>query len=166
MKEKQEFARNRWFNLFALFGIVFARLTVWSLSGKDVELKMAFLFGIIAAVLLLSGFVFSPFCYSFDSEGVSACYLFFSNERYLWPNISSITVEVDNYDIEYRLLDFLFSQTFRIKGIPEGPKRFYMRGCICKTRRTKRLLTKYWDGTITDPFNRRIRIGWNRPKKK
>lgn len=46
-------------------------------------------------------------------------------------------------------MDLFYRNVFRIEGINVGELRFYMNGNIRKSFRTKYLLEKYWDGTIT-----------------
>ncbi len=102
---------------------------------------------------MAAGFVFSPLFYKFDNNGVSICYIFLSEERYLWKNISAISVENDPLSSKM----FFLSQVFKIYGYPEGKKRFYIDGCIGKTFRTKRYIERYWDGTVTGYFGEGIK---------
>lgn len=92
--------------------------------------------------------VFSPYCYKFDTEGISLCYLFLPVERYLWNNISDIEVDWKQVG-RPAFFDVLYASVFRISGVNEGKHRFYMEGTVRKSFRTKRLFEKYWDGTIT-----------------
>jgi len=95
--------------------------------------------------------IFTPYCYAFDSEGVSLCYVFLPVERYLWKDIHAIEVEDIKLGTASRvtIFDFFYASVFSIKGTNVGESRFYMNGHIRKSFRTKRLLEKYWDGTIT-----------------
>ena len=80
------------------------------------------------------------------------CYIFLPVERYLWKNINAIEVEdKQGYTGSKRslLLFFLYASVFSIYGKNVGKCRFYMKGYIRRSFRTKCLLEKYWDGTIT-----------------
>ena len=108
-------------------------------------------FGLVGLILIVLPAIFTPYCYAFDSEGVSLCYVFLPVERYLWKDIHAIEVEDIKLGIASRvtIFDFFYASVFSIKGTNVGESRFYMNGHIRKSFRTKRLLEKYWDGTIT-----------------
>lgn len=108
-------------------------------------------FGLVGLILIVLPAIFTPYCYAFDSEGVSLCYVFLPVERYLWKDIHAIEVEDIKLGTASRvtIFDFFYASVFSIKGTNVGESRFYMNGHIRKSFRTKRLLEKYWDGTIT-----------------
>ncbi len=162
MNNKHQFALNRLFNLFIIIGIVFGYFAVTSLLEQETTLGIVL--GIFSLFFLFVPLFAMPYCYRFDSEGVTACYLFFPNERYLWVNIHTITVEDDSSASAHPFLDLLFSRLFKIKGRVEGQRRPYMQGHIQKSRRTKRLLEKYWDGTITGYFGEGFKAWRNKRK--
>lgn len=108
-------------------------------------------FGLVGLLLIVFPAIFTPYCYAFDSEGVSLCYVFLHVERYLWKDIHAIEVEDIKLGTASRvtIFDFFYASVFSIKGTNVGESRFYMNGHIRKSFRTKHLLEKYWDGTIT-----------------
>jgi hypothetical protein len=151
MKKRKQIALNKLFNVCVILGLFIAVLSIEFFRDPDISWGWGLGFAAVALLLILLPAFFTPYCYIFDSEGISLCYLFFPVERYLWNNISAITVE----DISigsagnYTLFELFYASVFSFKGRNEGPYRFYMHGHIRKTFRTKRLLEKYWDGTIT-----------------
>lgn len=146
MKDKRQFAFNRLFNLFIIVGILCGSGAIAALLEQEWSLSIGL--GIFALFFFVAALLATPYCYRFDSEGVTICYAFFQNERYLWVNIHTITVTDDDGDSHNIFFDWLFSRVFALKGKVEGERRTYMRGHIQKSGRTKRLLEKYWDGTI------------------
>lgn len=151
MKHNHQFACNRLFHIFIILGILFGYFAIITLLEQ--ETTTGIVLGILALFLLLVPLFIIPYGYRFDKEGVSICYLFFPHERYLWVNIHTITLELDDSS-DYTIWDFLFSRVFKIKGRLEGQRHSYMQGHIQKSHRTKRLLEKYWDGTITGYFSK------------
>lgn len=154
MNKKHQFALNRLFYLFVIMGIVFGYFAVTSLLEQETTLGIVL--GIFSLFFVFVPIFAMPYCYRFDNEGVSICYLFFPNERYLWGNIHTITVEEDSSSSDHPFWDLLFSRVFKIKGRVEGERRPYMQGHIQKSHRTKRLLEQYWDSTITGYFGEGI----------
>lgn len=167
MKKKREIALNKLFNLPVIIGLFFAYVSIDFLFYGDVGLGIVV--GVIALALIIAPCLATPICYLFDTDGVTLCYVFFSNERYLWENVSDIEVRYDVNTASFfrngSVLDLLCGHVFEISGTVEGELKFYMRGYIRKSFKTKRLLEKYWDGTITgylledakEWFNKRIR---------
>ena len=150
MKRKYQIALNRLFCAFVLFSLLFLCLAYASL-GESIGLAIGLF--VVALIGLAAAFITQPFCYRFDSDGVTMCYTFFSNERYLWRNISAIEVREDSGSHKSLILDLFLSYAFHLYGNAEGRHRFYMQGEIRKTLRTKRLLEKYWDGNVTGYLN-------------
>lgn len=144
--EKKQVALNKWFNVFVLFALLGVCLSVTAFNMDEKGM------GIFFAFLSLMGFVVSVFTepcfYAFDSEGVTLKYVFYKNERYLWKNIHSVEVL---YERGYNQPDFILisNYVFHIEGKVEGKECFYMKQCIRKSIRTKLLIEKYWDGTVT-----------------
>lgn len=168
MKLKREIALNKLFNLPVITGLFFAYVSIGFLFYGDVGLGIVC--GVIALALIIAPCLATPVCYLFDTDGVTLCYVFFPNERYLWENVSDIDVRYDVNTaspggVRSSMLDLLCGHVFSIIGTVEGEPKFYMRGYIRKSFRTKRLLEKYWDGTITgylledvkEWFNKRMR---------
>ncbi len=142
---KKKIALNKFFN----FGVVMLVFSVFFafILFQDKE-KMLGAFFLLTAFGSLGILVFSPYCYKFDIEGISLCYLFLPVERYLWNNISDIEVDWKQVG-RPAFFDVLYASVFRISGVNEGKHRFYMEGTVRKSFRTKYLFEKYWDGTIT-----------------
>lgn len=145
---KKQYARNKLFNLLIVTGILLGGLSAESFTEKDTAWAVGFC--IAALVFLISAALFTPYCYAFDREGISLCYIFLPVERYLWRDIHAIEVEWHNGNAgKAHILEFFYASVFVIHGKPVGTARFYMSGHIRKSFRTKRLLETYWDGTIT-----------------
>lgn len=166
MKKGKRIALNRLFNFCIIVGLFFAYMAYDCLINGDT----AWGIGIGTAALLFAGSaaVFTPYCYVFDNEGLSLCYAFLPNERYLWKCIYAIEAE----DLEAAsgrrslLLFLLYSVVFSIHGETVGKCRFYMKGRIRKSFRTKRLLEHYWDGTITGYLLEDVKEWLNKRKAK
>lgn len=164
---RKEIAFNRLFNLFIIMGAGFVCGACVMLQD-DPELGRSVGAGIVMLVIALffiaTPAILMPVIYVFDEKGVTICFLFFPNERYLWENIASIESTDDSSDSRHPILDLFFSRVFEISGAVEGKERFYMRGEIRRSRRTKHLLEKYWDGKITGYFIDDIKAWVNKRK--
>ncbi len=149
MNKRKQFALNKLFNFCVILGLFFAWGSIEFFRESDNAWGVGF--GIVALLLIVLPSVFTPYCYAFDSEGVSLCYVFLPVERYLWKDIHAIAVEDIKLGTasQVTILDFLYASVFSIQGSNVGESRFYMNGHIRKSFRTKSLLEKYWDGTIT-----------------
>ncbi len=162
VKNDRKLALNRTFNMFAVIGILILPGISYSLFLEEI-VAGGIMFGVFA-LICIAMLAFLPYSYLFDQEGVSARYLFLPVERYLWNNIHAITVTYTTSGNP--IWDGLFSGVFEISGRPEGKCRFYMQGHICKSKRTKRLLETYWDGTITGYFGEDIKVWWRKRVRK
>ena len=161
---KRQYALNKLFNFLVIFGLILA----WCSSQFFLEGDLSWGFGTVAAALILivPATLFTPYCYAFDSEGVSLCYVFLPTERYLWKNIGAIEVDFKISGSRANIFNLLFSAVFTIQGPNVGKRRFYMNGYIRKTFRTKYLLEKYWDGTITGYLFEDVKNWINKRKKR
>lgn len=139
----RKIALNRNVNLCIVGGLFLALLARFSFLEGEIGLGLGFAF--FALIMIVGPLIGMPICYIFDPEGVSLKYIFFPQERYLWENIYFIQVADPISDGGRKAI---FMRDFKIQGDVEGKERRYMHGRICKTWRTKRLITKYWDGTI------------------
>lgn len=137
MTHKTKIACNRIPMLFILCGAFLGLMSYSMLSEGEIGLGIGC--AAFALLCVATPLVFMPIYYRFDAESLTLCYLFFPNERYLWTKIRDI-------EVHYESKGFT---KFRLTAKPEGKKRFYMEGTVYKTFRTKRLLERYWDGTIT-----------------
>ena len=157
-------ALNRNFILLLVCGLVLAILD--SVAFEEGEIGLGIGIGCLVLLLIAAPVIAMPWGYCFDPEGISAKYIFFSQERYLWENIHSIRV-VEAISDGGR--SFIFFYDFKIDGYVEGKHRRYMDGRICKTRITKRLIEKYWDGTIEGYWHNEVQAAkrwWNKRTKK
>ena len=166
-KSKKQIALNKLFNLC----MIICALIIWLFIECVIEgdLVWAIGSGIVALITFIIPAIFTPYCYLFDSEGVSLCYVFLPVERYLWKDIRSI--EVYNITIgsccsEGNIFEIFYANVFSIEGKNVGETRFYMQGHIRKSFRTKWLLTKYWDGTITGYLFEDVKKWVNKRKTK
>lgn len=147
MKKRKQFALNKLFNLCMVVGLFSMWISIDFLKDNDKDLGITF--GIAALLFIVLPAIFTPYCYAFDSEGISLCYVFLPVERYLWRNVREINVDWLHSASDSNIFDGFFNSVFSIIGTNVGKTRFYMSGHIRKSFRTKHLLEKYWDGTIT-----------------
>ena len=145
IKKKRQFALNRLFNHLIIVGLILLWVSIECFADKDFAYGIGF--GIASLLFIILTSIFTPFCYSFDEDGVSLCYVFLPTERYLWKNVSFIYVLNTSTTARTYFIDVFYATVFLIGGENEGEDRFYMKGHIRKSFRTKRLLEKYWDGT-------------------
>lgn len=166
MKQKRQTALNRSFNLFVITGALLLLGAYAMLSGDEMGWGIGM--GIAGLLFLVPPAILMPYGYLFDSEGVSIRYLLLPQERYLWKNIYAIEVSDDAFvsSPKTAIYDLLFSGVFSVSGPVEGEARFYMQGHIRKSRRTKRLLERYWDGTITGYLWDDTKAWWNKRVRK
>lgn len=162
MKKKRQHALNKLFYFCIIAALFCAEVSYGMFTEVDTWTGVIF---VIAAVAAACVSVFTPFVYTFDDEGVSLRYLFLPNERYLWKDVYAIEVE-DLGGTRRSLIDFFYAGVFSIYGNTVSEPRFYMKGRIRKSFRTKRLLEKYWDGTITGYFLEDVKKWFNKRKKK
>ena len=139
MKNKHQYALNRLFFCFILIGLFFA-VTVAPLAMEEISLGI--IMGMIATGLLVTPLILMPYCYRFDTDGITLRYLFVKNERYLWKNVRTVTVHTESKSIGV-------SNYFELEANPEGNRLFYMEGHVRKSGRTQRLLETYWQKKIT-----------------
>jgi len=146
---KRQLALDRQFNMFMIVGLVLGIMGYSILSSEELVIGICLL--VFATIFIVIPAVFIPFIYVFDEKGVSICFLFLPNERYLWENVESIKADWESGSSNTRspIFGFFFSRVFEIVGVAEGKERFYMQGKIRRSGRTKRLLEKYWSGKIT-----------------
>ena len=122
----------------ALFAI-FAAISISCISEKEIGLFVGFL---VATLLPTFVFLISPVYYVFSEESVKIIYLWGQKEEIKWNAIRSITLygswlsrgdATPHYHIAY----------------PTNKRRaFFINGDIAKTRKTKKLITKYYKKNI------------------
>lgn len=150
MKIKKKYALNKLFNICMVLGVFFG-LVSWLLLQDGESFAMGIGMAVVALLFIVLPTFFTPYCYAFDSAGVSFLYVFVPTERYLWKDIHAVEADYDNFGT-YDIWDFFFSEVFHLIGKNLGKKRFYMKGNMRKSFRTKRLLEQYWDGEIEGLF--------------
>ncbi|MBR3909517.1 MAG: hypothetical protein IKJ50_07355 [Clostridia bacterium] len=154
MENKRQIALNLTFNLFIIVGL----LSLWGgirFLTENVK-DFGYFFCGIAALFILVPIIIFPYCYIFDSEGVTFKRIFFRDERYLWDNIYRITSTIDSSSSsKYIFIDAILSRIFEIEGNVEGEKKPYMDGHMNRNFRTKKLLEEYWDGNISDTSSKK-----------
>ena len=153
MNKRKQIALNKLFNTSVVLGVLCACISV-ELFSCD-EIIWGVILAVAACLLIFLPLMFTPCCYIFDSEGVSFCYILIPNERFLWNDIYTIEVEDISppYTHMYSItLDFFYASVFCLKGSDSIKRRFFENVHIRKSFRTKKLLEKYWDGTITGYF--------------
>lgn len=150
---RKEIALNKLFNTSIVLGVFSVCVSV-ELFSYD-KIIWGVICAILASLLLVLPMIFTPCCYIFDSEGVSFCYILIPNERFLWKDVYAVEVEDINppYSHTYSItLDFFYASVFCLKCSDSIKRRFFENVHIRKSFRTKKLLRKYWDGTITGYF--------------
>jgi hypothetical protein len=147
MENKRQIALNSTFNIFLITGL----LSLWGgirFLTENVK-DFGYFFCGIAALFILVPIIIFPYCYIFDSEGLTFKRIFFRDERYLWDNIYRITATIDSSSSsKYAFIEVIISRIFEIEGNVEGEKKPYMDGRMTRNFRTKKLLEEYWDGNI------------------
>ena len=136
---KKDVAINTQLLFFLVLVIVFVGLSICWLTEEGIGLGI--LFGVFGLLLLLISLI-SPMYFVFSDEGVEIVYHFRQKEYIKWSDIRSITVRggyftkgdgLPCYDIAY----------------PVKEKRpFFVVGEIQKTRKTKKLIEKYYKKKI------------------
>lgn len=153
MNRRKQIALNKLFNTSVVLGVLSVCISI-ELFSCD-EIIWGIILAVAACLLIFLPMIFTPCCYIFDSEGVSFCYILIPNERFLWKDIYAIEVEDISppYTHMYSItLDFFYASVFGLKGSDSIKRRFFDNVHIRKSFRTKKLLEKYWDGTITGYF--------------
>lgn len=140
---KREFAIDRFFIVYSLASLIAMAIAILLLIAK--HYIPAILVGIGYILWCTLTVAMPPVGYFFDREGCTICYAFLPNERYRWSKIENIDIEDDiDRSLESLILNLLLtSKVYILQGEPEGKKRFYMKGHVRKSKKTRRLLLKY-----------------------
>ena len=135
MDNKKHIAINTHLWLAVVLFLIFITIAISCINENEIEMVVGFL---IAALLPIFVFLISPVYYIFSEESVTITYLFGQKEEIKWNSIRSITLYGSwisrgggnpRYHIVY----------------PTNIKRaFFINGDISKTRKTKRLIKKYY----------------------
>ena len=162
MKKRKQIALNKIFNLCIFLGAFCVWGSVAFFTDGDPWWGLGL--GIVSLLLIVLPAIFTPYCYVFDNEGISLRYLFFSTERYLWRDIHAIEVKDTISSSRSLLFELFFAYDFCIYGTSVGELKFFMKGHVRKSFRTKRLFEKYWDGTITGYLFEDVKA-WSQKRK-
>lgn len=165
-KMKKHIVLDRKFILFIITGAFMLFLSYFCFSGGERDTALGVAFALFGVFFIAVPAVLHPFCYVFDRDSVSICFLFLPKERYLWKNVYSIDAEYDAGAHRNPFMDYFFSRVFAVNGDVEGKERFYMKGNIIRTKRTKKLIEKYWDGTVEGYFSDTVKAWWSKKKEK
>ena len=135
MDNKKHIAINTHLWLAVVLFLIFITIAIFCINENEIGMVVGFL---IAALLPIFVFLISPVYYIFSEESVTITYLFGQKEEIKWNSIRSITLYgswmsrcdmTPHYHIAY----------------PTNIKRaFFINGDISKTRKTKRLIKKYY----------------------
>ena len=136
---KKRIALNTQLWLPVVLFVIFTTISIFCISEKELGLSVGFL---IMALLLIFLLLISPMYYVFSEENVEIIYLWGQKEEIKWDIIRSITLYGSwisrgggppHYHIAY----------------PTSKKRaFFINGDISKTRKTKKLIAKYYKKNI------------------
>ena len=139
MDKKMQIAINTHLWLPIVLFMIFMTISISCISENEIGMTVGFL---IAALLPIFVFLISPIYYVFSEESITITYLFGQKEEIKWNSIRSITLygswisrggATPHYHVAY----------------PTNKKRaFFINGDISKTRKTKRLIKKYYKKNI------------------
>lgn len=138
MNKKQIAFNTHLIPVFVLF-VVFLSLSANCAIGDEIALCVGF-----AMFALLTMFVFaiSPLYFVFSDESVEIVYHFKQREQIQWGDIRSISFEGSWFHS-------LSGPPHYVIAHPQKQKRwFFVEGEIPKTRKTQKLIMKYYKGTI------------------
>ena len=110
--------------------------------GSMIEEIIFIVGGIVIVLIFVFLLLISPTHYIFSSENVVICHPFKRREKIVWEDIRSIK----------RYGSWFYKTLF---GLPHykiyyrhEKEVFFLNGEICKSRKTKRLLQKYYKGNV------------------
>ncbi|MBP3329862.1 MAG: hypothetical protein J6L89_03410 [Clostridia bacterium] len=144
--DKKQIALNKWFNFDALSGVCLVLFGCFFIGSEEKSLGALVIAGGI--FIFTVALVAEPICYVFDSSGVSLIFAFYKKERYLWKNIRFIRIGYNSTGHKLSI-PTPSGSTFVFDGKVEGEEKWYMKHYVRKSIRTKHLIEKYWDGTVT-----------------
>ena len=129
------------YHTFAYLFAVFVGL-LFSSFGFEIEEIIFVVGGIVIALIFVFLLLISPTHYIFSSENVVICHPFKRKETISWEDIRSINkygswfyktlFGLPHYKVYYR----------------HEKQIIFLNGEICRSRRTKRLLQKYYKGNV------------------
>ena len=122
------------------FFVVFAFLLVS--FGLWIEEIIFTVFGVLLALIFMALLLISPVYYIFSSESVVICHPFKRRETIYWEDIRSINQYGSWFYPKYD--GFTHYKIF----YRHEKETLFLNGEICKTRKTKRLLQKYYKGNV------------------
>ena len=116
MNKKRQYASNRLFTLCFVLGLFFGWGSIGLLMEHDISGGLGL--GVITLLLVVLPIIFSPYCYAFDSEGISLCYVFLPVERYLWRDVYAIEVEDTTTSSKSLIFEIFLPMFLPLKGNP------------------------------------------------
>lgn len=132
---QKQIALNTHLLLPIALGVLFVLLSVVCARTQDVGLSVGF--G-LATLLPVFGFLISPMYYVFSKDGVEIVYLLGQREVIRWRTVKEIILMGDWFirNMEAPHYHFVYPH--------KGKQAFFVCGDISKTRRTKRLIKRYY----------------------
>lgn len=121
---------------FVAFGFLLVAFGLWIDEIIFIVMGVTLILGFVAIIII------SPVYYVFSSENLVICHPFNRREIICWKDIRSINkygtwfnctgIDLSHYKIYYR----------------HEKEVLFLNGEICKSRKTKQLLQKYYKGTV------------------
>ena len=93
---RKQIALNRLFNFSVVAGVFLTCCSIAFFTENDIAWGLGL--GVTALLIIVIPAIFTPYCYIFDNEGVSLCYVFLPCERYLWNDVYAIEVSRTHLD--------------------------------------------------------------------
>lgn len=147
---KKSFALDSRLFLFVLCLLFAGLMTVISLQDGE---KGFSLFCGMLTLMFVFGVITAPKLYIADEEGLSIYYLPFVKEYFKWNDIKRIKIKKSNsrsiiFDFLWREYEIVPTKEKRYKG--SKYHSIFHSSEISRTFLTKRMIEKYWEGTIED----------------
>ncbi|MBR3816995.1 MAG: hypothetical protein IKJ27_09745 [Clostridia bacterium] len=147
---KKSFALDSRLFLFVLCLLFAGLMTVISLQDGE---KGFSLFCGMLTLMFVFGVITAPKLYIADEEGFSIYYLPFVKEYFKWNDIKRIKIKKSNsrsiiFDFLWREYEIVPTKEKRYKG--SKYHSIFHSSEISRTFLTKRIIEKYWEGTIED----------------
>ena len=141
MSNKYQVSGNKHFTVFILLGLVIGLLSYSCFAERDLGLGIGI--GVFALFIIAVTLCIMPYQYRYEKQGVTICYLFLKNQYFRWKNVQRISIE--DFSNSTHLF---FWRVYQIHGRSEETPLPFQDGTISKTLRAKRLIEKYWKGTV------------------
>ncbi len=109
--------------------------------------EMHFVGGVIFAAIGIGCVValfFKPYCYSFDRNGISICYLFGRSHSFAYESIDLVICQTKNGSNGNAVHEY------EISGTPEKAPASYMKSIVQKTKSTEKAMNYYMEEKTVD----------------